>query len=453
MAKNDIAVNLMLRNQQYVRGMDVSKAKMQELQRQTQRTRQTMNSLHTEVVKGEKAARNNTSSLHNLIFAAEDAASVYGTMGLAGAVRAASNNITMIAAAYGPYAMVAAVAVTTTIQLYFAFNQAAKNAEAAKKAAEEYKKTLNSLTSEIEKQVRLQEQIKRLQSSEEAAGLADKMLVDHKVAQEQSKALQEQLQLSKKAVEEAEKRKKLFEGTFKEWFGPSRAVDAVLANEKLISEEKGKQKVISEELAKARKEELEAQKRLLEVQQAQKRLKTKEDVIAQNAAEMEAMRVAQERAAQEKERIAAAKNLYAELRKSMLNSIDPEGRARRDIEERRQQRIAQIEASDMSDAEKMKLIKMANEAAAAERVQAAEFDKLQSRDMRNYLLTSSRIGSKEATDAIIRHRNGQLTDQKKEEKQIVANTAKAMESLQRMEDALLNKAEDPDMIQVGGLNI
>jgi len=69
-------------------------------------------------------------AISQLIFAVDDASTVYGTAGLSGAVRAAGNNLTMFASLLGgPYALAAAVALSAGMQLYLTFTKEAKAAD------------------------------------------------------------------------------------------------------------------------------------------------------------------------------------------------------------------------------------------------------------------------------------------------------------------------------------
>lgn len=93
------------------------------------------------------SAGTSQNALRNLIFMAEDASAVYGTQGLSGVLRAASNNLTMVAMAFGPVAMGATVAATSIAQLVLAFN---KSKDTAKQAADEvnyYKQALDEFSS------------------------------------------------------------------------------------------------------------------------------------------------------------------------------------------------------------------------------------------------------------------------------------------------------------------
>lgn len=88
-------------------------------------------------------------AFQNLVYGVEDVASTIGTGGLAGATRAASNNITMIAMALGgPWGMAAGVAITTTVQLALAFGAFG---EAAKKSAKEAEEALERFKTALDK--------------------------------------------------------------------------------------------------------------------------------------------------------------------------------------------------------------------------------------------------------------------------------------------------------------
>jgi hypothetical protein len=73
-------------------------------------------------------------AINNLVFAVDDATTVYGQQGWAGAIRAASNNLTFAAAALGPWGAAIAVGVSAVTQLTLALSdnesKAKKNTEA-----------------------------------------------------------------------------------------------------------------------------------------------------------------------------------------------------------------------------------------------------------------------------------------------------------------------------------
>lgn len=75
-------------------------------------------------------------AIQQLVFAVDDAATSYGTAGLAGAVRGAANNLTMAASLMGPWAAAVAVGVSAVVQLGLAFtkskNEIKENADAMK---------------------------------------------------------------------------------------------------------------------------------------------------------------------------------------------------------------------------------------------------------------------------------------------------------------------------------
>lgn len=93
----------------------------------------------------------------NAVYGAEDIASTIGTGGLAGATRAAANNITMMSMAVGGiWGMAAGVAITTTMQLVMAFG---KFGEAAEEAAKKAKDALDSYKDELKKGMAQQEKL------------------------------------------------------------------------------------------------------------------------------------------------------------------------------------------------------------------------------------------------------------------------------------------------------
>lgn len=139
---NDIAVSVGLQNQQFLNGMQQNKQALQSHDQVIGRARVNFLKYESSMRSATKMSGQHRMVLQNSIYMVEDAASVYGTMGLAGAVRAASNNLTMMASAFGPWGMAATVAVTTATQLYMAFNKDAEGAKNAKKEIDEYGEAL-----------------------------------------------------------------------------------------------------------------------------------------------------------------------------------------------------------------------------------------------------------------------------------------------------------------------
>lgn len=194
---NDISVNLVLQNRQYTRELQKSRQAMEHFGRVG------VSQATMALVKQSNAVRFNTSLMQNAIFAVEDAASVYGTSGLAGSLRAASNNLTMMAAAFGPWAMAATVAVTTATQLYMAFNK-------GKKEADDYSDSLKNITSETNRvtqaardRVRFQQQIRDVADADEGFGMAKNLRDEAAQSKAEIAALVEQIKRVKDLREEA----------------------------------------------------------------------------------------------------------------------------------------------------------------------------------------------------------------------------------------------------------
>ena len=89
--------------------------------------------------------------VQNGIYGIEDIASTLGTGGLAGATRAASNNITMMAMAVGgTWGMAAGVAVTTALQLGLAFSGLGDSSKEAREAIEAQEEALTAYSKRLE---------------------------------------------------------------------------------------------------------------------------------------------------------------------------------------------------------------------------------------------------------------------------------------------------------------
>lgn len=108
-------------------------------------------------------------AIQQLIFAVDDASTVYGQQGLSGAIRAAANNMTTFASLmFGPWGLAIAVAVAAATQLYLALN---KTGDSAKSAGEKLKEVTDAVKEQIDymkKRVELEQDLKRAQK--EGAG-------------------------------------------------------------------------------------------------------------------------------------------------------------------------------------------------------------------------------------------------------------------------------------------
>lgn len=150
--------------------------------------------------------------VQNGIYGIEDIASTIGTGGLAGATRAASNNITMMAMAVGgTWGMAAGVAVTTALQLGLAFSgieDSSKDAEEKIKAQEEalnaYNKRLDESIALAEKQASLQKKLKD-GDLEERAKAKESLAEEIKQKEVVARHLQRELAHRRKASDAAAK--------------------------------------------------------------------------------------------------------------------------------------------------------------------------------------------------------------------------------------------------------
>lgn len=98
-----------------------------------------------------RSAGNMQMALQQAVFAVDDAATSFGTGGIAGAVRGAANNITMLGASlFGVKGLMIAVAATAATQLAMAFS---KTRDGAKQASTEIEHAKQALT-EFQEQLR-----------------------------------------------------------------------------------------------------------------------------------------------------------------------------------------------------------------------------------------------------------------------------------------------------------
>lgn len=113
-------------------------------------------------------------AMSQLIFAVDDATTVYGTTGLSGAVRAASNNLTMMASLMGgPWALGAAVAVSAATQLYLTFSKTSDAGEKASNTIKDFTTRLNDQTSAIARNISFRHQLQDLMERGDASAGKD----------------------------------------------------------------------------------------------------------------------------------------------------------------------------------------------------------------------------------------------------------------------------------------
>lgn len=104
-------------------------------------------------------------ALMNTIFMVEDAASVWGTSGLAGALRAASNNLTVVAMSLGgPVVAGITVAVVAATQFAAAFAKGTGAVKSAQEQTESYTDSIRGMNEAIAEQIRFRQQLQDLDS-------------------------------------------------------------------------------------------------------------------------------------------------------------------------------------------------------------------------------------------------------------------------------------------------
>lgn len=133
-------------------------------------------------------------AIQQLIFAVDDASTIYGQQGLSGAIRAAANNMTTFASLmFGPWGLAIAVAVAAATQLYLALN---KTGDSAKSAGEKLKEVTDAVKEQIDymkKRVELEQDLKRAQKegagSEEIAKSVERRKNELELIEKEKQAL------------------------------------------------------------------------------------------------------------------------------------------------------------------------------------------------------------------------------------------------------------------------
>jgi len=185
MAGRDLRLNLVMRTQGYVSGLRQAKRETSGFAGSAERAQATVRRLSAASARAAQSTANvsgkmgkATQAATQMTFALDDAASVYGTSGLAGSVRAAANNLTMVAAIMGGLkAQIAATVVLVGVQLWQAFSKQKDKTDEARKAVEEYKEALDRLT---------QNRVSAAEFEQTAKGMEDNDSVQEQIKKRQT---------------------------------------------------------------------------------------------------------------------------------------------------------------------------------------------------------------------------------------------------------------------------
>lgn len=338
---NDIAIDMHLNNQRYMQQMAASKQSMQTFSKTMEHSRGSFQQFESNMKRSSGSMRINTNVMQNAIYMVEDMSSVYGTSGLAGAIRAGSNNLTMMASAFGPWGMAAAVAVSSATQLYLAFNKGADSAKASSDAVKKYGEQLSKVMDIEARRVEFQHSLRDADSAAGASRLlqSEKDTLDTIQAQiAKSKELEQTRQQNLQTLQE---RKKVLEARSARDIGPmgpgigqiddgarASAAKELAAIEKQIADNKAQQTgnqnrlndlivqqaAQEERIAKARKNAMEMAKTENARLQEQKRA-----MLSKREAEQRRERAQKEELENERA-IAAAVQVAANAKKSMQSN-------------------------------------------------------------------------------------------------------------------------------------
>lgn len=271
---NDIAVSMYLNNKQYMQSMNASQGALLIYNKQVGLSQKTMQHFEQTMHRSSNALRINQSAMSNAIFMVEDMSSVYGTSGLAGAIRAGSNNLTMMLAPLGAWAMAAGVATTAALQLYMAFNKDAEGAKNAKDKVDEYKDALDEQAGRIDRLTRLRRQLNRADDSRETGGLRDQVQDDIASIDAQIAAFEKQKKAANERRQELLNQGQMFEQAAGDnpyssaAQAANNAFDAAKEQQQQIAElEKRRQQLIDERAQKEQEAAMIAQRHNQLVQQ------------------------------------------------------------------------------------------------------------------------------------------------------------------------------------------
>lgn len=314
-------------------------------------------------------------AIQQLVFAIDDASISFSNGGLSGAIRGASNNLTMMAALLGgPWALAAAVAVSAAVQLYLAFNKTSDSAEKAGDAASKMSDQLSRQNSIIKERVSLQQELDKLTEGGTASE-AKSSVEDAKKQLEMINAQRESLTAKR------EERQNFLHGTkdrsWMQYFGSyaeTRGYSGKARSSELMDYRKkfAEELVpINEKLKELDDERAAAAKRYYALQEAQLKLKEKEREESQRIVKenlqsaMEAFRAqAQERDKQRKQSADAAAQRAMDLKTELAAASDSTGKTgqQQRISAEYKSRLDQINSSQFSLEEKRKLREQAAQA-------------------------------------------------------------------------------------------
>lgn len=115
-----------------------------------------------------KSGRNGSMIIQQLAFAAEDAATQFGTRGLAGAIMAAGNNITFVASMMGgPIGVITSLVLTGTM-LAMTYFRIGNNAKTAANDVDVFADALRSQQDQLKENIKFQQKLADLRTGEKA---------------------------------------------------------------------------------------------------------------------------------------------------------------------------------------------------------------------------------------------------------------------------------------------
>lgn len=326
-----------------------------------------------------RSSQKTTFAVQQLAFGLEDFASVFALTGFQGGLRAAGNNISQFASIMNPVAGITASVALGLTALVPAFANAGGAAETAAQKTKRYADELERLQKVRERN----RELERVDGVNQAKGAVQE--IQDALADNQARirnvqlgktgnvaVLREQLAEAKKAERTA---RQLSSGQA----GGSGAVIAAAEKRRKIEkaiadEEKVAQREITtilQEQKTLRGELLTAQKRLVEeTRKERQEEKAKAADKAKEAAAKQAEKDAKDRAAAQKRAEAESARRLETARRSfdqIQDEIDPRGAAARQVERNLKNRLAEIDATDLSAEQKAGLSGFAQEAARKER--------------------------------------------------------------------------------------
>lgn len=353
---NDIAVNLIAKTEAFQRGfaragfmvrelsgdMNKSIKHHQRMAATAEKTSKSIKKAATSTRESAKSMSKATQAATQMTFAIDDAASVYGTSGLAGSVRAAANNLTMVAAIMGGLqAQIAATVILVGIQLWQALDKTEKKAEKSTDAMDRLRKSLSDIQETIKAQASFRQSFRGMTALEDVREghrqITDELQTNQRLQDALNQKLREtkgELDLINQKVAAEQKQREL--NVLYTGRANQRDKERIAAAERM--------KAVQEELNDLARERVELSR---QEEAIGKRLSNLEHFkfkpTESQRIDLERLGMAQAREQRQRDEMNRASAVFKELRDAVESEMHPIAAERRRIEQERQKRLKDLD--------------------------------------------------------------------------------------------------------------